>query len=1062
MYKLALAMVILLFAIQQELPAQAQWSNSRGGPERDGTRVGTAKLSLAQVSWRHRLGGGLSTTSLLSINDGTAPQVAIVAGGRVSVKHWDDSLNWRGDLSGLKRFLGNIDIDGDGTTDLLLATGGRTLATLLGYTPNGVAAFTGQSGIIGQVTSGARVVDLDGDGFREIYLASTSRGPNDDIAVVYRFPAGNVAAGEIAYTIKATNRDYAAGFYDVIGEFDGTPGLEILALGHRNMYLYDGATGTLESTTTLSGFVPYGRSTLRITDLNGDGQNEVFAFSNQQWTPANNRRHVTLLAHNGTQMTEVWSLDLGGADDRRLAFSDSSVADLDGGDLEVVFAVRDPAGTWTTEIRAAATGALLATLTDERFHDTATTSAGTFIFTADDNRPTKVYQFSRALGLQLVADLGMRTLVSCQQPTAEIVEAPRAKPCAIPQQGEARRGLIFAERTRAGTSPTNGPITAMVVLDSGDGFNQTGRFDAGEGTLSAALEMPPGYPAVLAIAHSDGVLHPLNEQLAPIDGSTEPSWAGVRYGSLAAGTDLPAFPLALGRGDGQAEHIVTLLGSGRVAVLDASNEPKVTGGVEVVWTKGTADRLVIDTTNVPNNVVALNRRGAIQSLNGADGQELWRRDDAFSVERPLHSDPVHYQSDTRNEIWYHRSGSGTFDLTALDLETGNTVLFNPSLDQNNGGWKRLSVATWDGEPAPLSGRLNQVWRYASDGTVADTYPTPVASLVIPVTRPGQNPLLIIDGLTQLSVFDPSTTTTRWSLPRVNRGGPRRGALLHMGSQFKYATADATGPKFRVFDIESGAIDVSVNLVAGAILPADAPLPNPAPNLANVTALTDITGNGDPAFLVGSSDGFVYAISAADGTLIWSLDIDAGVDEIIASDWDGDGELELVASATDGTLVGLDTYTGKAPIWVIDTDYPLADDLGPDDDIDEISTFDKLYAAWAPVEGATSYQVAVFRDDNSPVTPGFSDVGNRTSVVIRNLDLEDGVRYIVSVRAITSLGTSVDMPSDGVIVHLEAPPGHSGCCRVSPPDETGGNLILALFAALFASLVTRRRRSVNPR
>ena len=318
-------------------PSGAQWANSRGGPERDGARTGVAELPQAQVSWRHRLGGPLAQTALWSVDDPIVPRLALVNGGRVSLKRWDDTLRWNGELFGLTKFIGDIDIDGDGEKDLLLASGGRNVSNVLGYTPEGIAAFTAEPGIITQVAGGARMADLDGDGIAELYITSTGRGPNDDIAVVYRFPGGAPGSAEVAYTINSLDRDYSGGFSDVIAELDGTPGREILALGHRSVYVHDAATGALESSTVLSGPVPFARATLRVVDLDGDGQHEVFALSNQQWTENNNRRHVTLLAHDGTQMAEVWTRDLGGSADFRLAFNDSSIVKTAAGPSEVVF-----------------------------------------------------------------------------------------------------------------------------------------------------------------------------------------------------------------------------------------------------------------------------------------------------------------------------------------------------------------------------------------------------------------------------------------------------------------------------------------------------------------------------------------------------------------------------------------------------------------------------------------------------------------------------------------------------------------------------------------------------
>ena len=84
------------------------------------------------------------------------------------------------------------------------------------------------------------------------------------------------------------------------------------------------------------------------------------------------------------------------------------------------------------------------------------------------------------------------------------------------------------------------------------------------------------------------------------------------------------------------------------------------------------------------------------------------------------------------------------------------------------------------------------------------------------------------------------------------------------------------------------------------------------------------------------------------------------------------------------------------------------------------------------------------------------VGDVTETVLADLDLEPGTRYIVSVRAISALGTSVDRPSDGVTVLLSTSEA-KGCCDVTGRGGFGGGLEALLLAGLCV-LLTRRRRS----
>ena len=275
----------------------------------------------------------------------------------------------------------------------------------------------------------------------------------------------------------------------------------------------------------------------------------------------------------------------------------------------------------------------LATIDGERFHERAVTAAGNFIFTerspdsADSS--TLAYRYDRLNGVSFVADIGNLAVVRCREETTEQIESLRYRGCVIPVEGTPKRGLIFGERIASGA------IGAIVSLDSADMLSQTARFDGRGGTLSAALEISPGHSAVLAIAHSDGVILPLNEELRFIRPDPKPpfSWFGVRYGSLSAGVDLPAFPLSLNRGAGEAERIVSLFGPGQAMVLDASGEPTVAGGAEVVWSEGSGNRLLVDPSTSP-------KQRRCRRLDRSASVSRWRnRSAALGRGRVLRSAP---------------------------------------------------------------------------------------------------------------------------------------------------------------------------------------------------------------------------------------------------------------------------------------------------------------------------------------------------------------------------------------------------------------------------------------
>jgi MYXO-CTERM domain-containing protein len=154
-------------------------------------------------------------------------------------------------------------------------------------------------------------------------------------------------------------------------------------------------------------------------------------------------------------------------------------------------------------------------------------------------------------------------------------------------------------------------------------------------------------------------------------------------------------------------------------------------------------------------------------------------------------------------------------------------------------------------------------------------------------------------------------------------------------------------------------------------------------------------------------------------LEWALDIRYPVGEAILADTDGDGEDEIVVTAADGFLYGIDREVIPAPAFVYENDgATLATSAA--EDLDEYVTSETLHANWAPVDGATSYEYAVITPGGAFVTrPNFVSAGAATSVSATGLPLIAGRRYLFAVRAIGAEGSSSEALSDGVVV-LEDP------------------------------------------
>jgi len=190
-------------------------------------------------------------------------------------------------------------------------------------------------------------------------------------------------------------------------------------------------------------------------------------------------------------------------------------------------------------------------------------------------------------------------------------------------------------------------------------------------------------------------------------------------------------------------------------------------------------------------------------------------------------------------------------------------------------------------------------------------------------------------------------------------------------------------------------------------------------LGNVTIKEDLTGLNDTGAVVGSSDGYLYAVEPCTGSLLWSMNFRFPVGEAIFADTDDDGIDEIVVTVADGYLYGVDREMFPAPGWVHDTDPPSG---VTDEDVDSIETQDTLYAAWEPVPLATSYEYGILTASGNFITvPNFINVGPDISVESTGLGLMLGGRYYFAVRAIGPGGSSSEAVSDGVTIVDETDP-----------------------------------------
>lgn len=219
------------------------------------------------------------------------------------------------------------------------------------------------------------------------------------------------------------------------------------------------------------------------------------------------------------------------------------------------------------------------------------------------------------------------------------------------------------------------------------------------------------------------------------------------------------------------------------------------------------------------------------------------------------------------------------------------------------------------------------------------------------------------------------------------------------------------------------------------------------NRLGAVTLADTDGDGDFEVLVGGTDGFLYALDALTGNILWVREFFYQVGEPVVADADGDGGVDILVNVSDGYLYWLTASTLPAPAQVNDLAIAPDGSLGdPSSDADETEVVERLGAAWSAVPGAAGYVVAILSDRNTYVVD-WLDVGNKTSVIIPDSRLVYGRTYSVLVQAYDAQRNgSVWARSDGVRIIDETPPSVLGLtARPNPfnPDYSGTELLASL-------------------
>ncbi len=1098
----------LLLASTSLGTAHADWPLFAHDPQRTALAIGTSQITKPVPRWRSYLGGGISHAGMMGADlDGNGTSdLLIVSGGRVLARRADDYQLWNSPLINAQSLVDILDLDGDGQQDIVVLTADR-LVVLAAKTGNIEWQSVGNPGgsyPLGPVGA-VRIADLDGDGFLDLLatalLCGSVGNADERTGVAFSFHGGGtLAAPKLLLEQKNPARDYLCGANDSLADIDGDGILEWIALGDRHLYAY--ATrddlgkgihaGDLKLESNDLGFLPWGQASVSVGDVDADGKADLVLFTNGNSSAANNSRRVQIVGQKTvgatTTLSQKWVVGVADLVSDSHAFSSNSLVDLDGdGKLDVVtsFLV---AGVWTLRVYDGATGMLKASVPNNALQNVVDLDGQKHyaVFATDTSSKRHLYvwqagalidtivipdnvNFVRALDrsvarLQSLADR-LITMNACGDARPELV--------ALEDDGNSKAVILSAFQTSAAASPSR--CTNV--------FDLTARME----TLLDAFPLPDG---TLTGARSSGFMSKLLPQEGLVDSLAggEFTSPGVRLGGYYSGAYAHnGFPIAVKMG--LTTPVLAIDSRGFLLSLDASSASLLTPPKSNWSLPNVFAPTGFDVANDATPEILAWNGGNVTVLDATNGTTL-KSFPVLTANNTYGSGDIlatDIDGDSHPDLLYQitNAGTGKTETYALDYGTGAQKWSAPYIGTSAGCWvPSLSFAPVASGPPELitSNCEKAVELAAATGAMKVQSNTLWGSFLVSFDSDSDGtPELFSSGTRgQTARFDHALNAT-WTLQSTLPAGHHYAAVAHCADgSARYAGTREDLPLFFILDAATGVQKNGTVTQPGVVLAGGAAYDSvdkavtagKVPGtLGNVTAAANLHGANTPTFLVGSTDGYLYAFDACTGALSWALNLRWAVGQPILADVRNNGREEIVVSVGDGYLYGIDQEVFPAPASVRDVD-PIGGH--PNDQVSDIDTLDSLYVAWAPVPGAISYQCAVIDPGGTIITPNadFVDCGSGSTATIHALALHDGALYVQAVRAVGAPGASIETFSSGVTVHLRAPmvsdAGVGDASGDQPPDKEGCSCQVGghtrpipLFAVLLLlALVAVRARYVR--
>jgi outer membrane protein assembly factor BamB len=1023
------------------------WPIGRHDAARTGASSATSPIEKPYVTWRAYMGGRPNANNVqFGIYDQSTFTAAV--GGRFLVKDaMTQNTSWKSDMLGIGTVEAVADLDGDESLEIIVRT--ETSAHVLNAKTGAVLWSSPPTAFL--TPAAVRVIDLDGNDLPDVYVDEcTSCAKQGTMSAgAYSFANGFAQPTTLWERPKTATPAPVNSGSDAIVDLDGDGLPEVVLASADKIVVVRGLDGTTIATLSLPtpDKNPFPHARAIAAQIDGlPGKELVILQPNGQVATSGGPTGVTVFRLD--PQTGIHSLlyrrVANGYDESMVARADV-VSDLNGDGLaEVIFSHRGASKpNFTTEILSGVSGTPIVVLEGARFEGAANldddlgaelilaTPNGLSIHKFDGTNLTTVAGPIPDLRVQLMPDKYAHQSGQLDY-RAGVLTRPGMAPALL--VGLPSSGVPYADLPDVGSFLD---IRGMALGSAG--LETVGIYVPLVGEITGV--MPAGgatrpYPQI-AIGTSAGTVVLLTQSFqgtngivfadgkasgSLIGGATQPN-TGARGGPLIGDDEngafiiLPDSPLGLFSGDAQNASLIVPptqrwvaphMGAASIIDLPAPLGTVVVGadGQSLVARSSISGTIVSEVKlglGSPHGTpLPLKVAGSNTPLVGID----WRVDGVQVVQHAI-------DFLGQNDVWQGAPlpFGGFFASGVADLDNNGTDEWYSM----NEGLNRRDALT------------GKVVTTAGDGM---GYTLPMAASFTPG---GQKQLLLQGGGLAPKLLDASLKQvwqSSMSEPVNGMGGTR----VMCGTSARFVTPSVLSPMLRAFDGASGAL-VGERALAGGAAYSSLQLAQAAGKrpgvLSNATSVAKL-GNGNGAVLVGSTDGYLYAVDACSLDLRWSQFLGGSVAEPIVGDTDDDEGDEIVVGVADGTIVNIDV-----PTYLPTEDVSF---IGPKNGQAPIvvAPGESVKVSFSSVAGATSYEVAlVGPDDQALWSPPFRAAsGNQATV-----DLDGalaGRPYRVAVRAKGPAGTSPETFSSSITID-----DHTAPTLTAKASAKGNTILLSM-------------------